>query len=76
MKLSGFAPPSESDVMASAALPVFESVKVCAELAAPVVMLPKSAVVGDSDACGAEVVTALPFPERTTVKGDAGLSRS
>jgi hypothetical protein len=76
MKLFGFAPPSEIDVMTSAALPAFESVKVCAELAAPVVMLPKSAVAGDSDACGAEVVTALPMAERTTVRGDPGWLRS
>ena len=76
MKLSGFAPPSEIDVMARAALPVLESVKVCAELAAPVVMLPKLAVVGDSDACGADVVTALPMAESITVRGDPGWLRS
>jgi hypothetical protein len=74
-KLFGFAPLSEMDVMPSDPVPGFESVKVCAELAVPVVTLPKSSVAGDSVACGTEV-TAVPLPERATVNGDSGWLRS
>ncbi len=74
-KLPGFAPVSEMEVMPSDELPVFESVKVWAELVVAVVTLPKSAVGGESVACGA-VATLMPFPERATVKGDSGWSRS
>ena len=74
-KLPGFAPLSEMDVIPSDVLPVFESVKVCAELVVPVVTLPKSADGGESVACG-EVITLAPFPERATVRGDSGWLRS
>ena len=74
-KLSEFAPVSEMDVMPSDALPVFESVKVCVELAVPVVTLPKSAVEGESVACGEET-TLAPLPESTTVNGVLGWLRS
>jgi hypothetical protein len=75
MKLSGFVPLSEIDVIPSDVSPVFESVKVCAELALPVVTLPKSIDAGVSVACGG-VITCAPFPERVTVRGDSGWLRS
>jgi hypothetical protein len=73
-KLPGFAPLSEMEAMPSAVVPVFDRVKICDELVVPVVTLPKSADEGESVACGA--ATAAPFPERATVNGDSGWSRS
>ena len=59
-KSVGFAPPMEMPEMVSAALPVFDSVSICAAEVTPVFTLPKLSVVGESVAVGA--AAAVPDP--------------
>ena len=74
-KLPGFAPLSETEVIPSAVVPVFERVNICEELVVPAVTLPKSVDAGESVACWG-AVTAVLLPERATVSGELGWSRS
>ncbi len=64
----GFAPPSVIPVIVSAAVPVLESVRVCAALVVATFWLPKASVAGVSVANGTGA--AVPVPVSATVCGD------
>jgi hypothetical protein len=68
-KSPGLAPVSVTLVMASAAVPGFESTTTCAPLVVLTAWLPKATVLGFSAACG---VPAIPVPLRLTVCGLLG----
>ena len=60
VKAVGFAPLSAIDEMESGALPALVSVKVCAVLMLPAATLPKFAVAGVREACGAGAGVPVP----------------
>lgn len=67
VKAEALAPVTPIDVMGSAAVPAFASVKVCDVLVEPTLIEPKSAVAGVSAAFGADTTAATPVPLSTEV---------